>query len=419
MRRTNRALVTGALALAVVLAGCSTKGGAATEAKTDSNGVKYDVGVTDSKISVGVLTDNTANFKNTGLGTVHGNELWADEVNASGGICGRQIKLEVRDYAYKTEKAITAYGELKSKVLGYVQLLGSGALAALKQDLVTDKIMAVPASWNSHYLAEETILMTGTPYDVELINGMAWMMEQGMIKKGDTVGHLYTDGEYGGNALEGSTWYAKKHGIDLVEAKITAADVDMGASITSLKSKNVTAILLTTAPQATASALSQAQAQGMDIPFMGNYPTFDPLVLNTPAKSAFDKFYRVASFTPYSAQTPEAQTLRTAFEAKFTDVPNSGVVSGYAAGKAFGAVLTEACKAKDLTRQGMLEAKSSVKSVNTNGMTATLSYDKAGQPSTRENYVQKVDPTKIDGVTVVEQLHASKDAEDYEVPAQK
>lgn len=105
--------------------------------------------------------------------------------------------------------------------------------------------------------------------------------------------------------------------------------------------------------------------------------------------------------------------------AKFTDAPDSGVVSGYAAGKAFGAVLNEACTAKDLTRHGLLDARAKVTGVNTNGMTAPLSYDKQGEPSTRENYVQMVDPTKVDGVKVVAELHASKDAQQYEMPSQK
>ena len=84
-----------------------------------------------------------------------------------------------------------------------VQLLGSPVLAALKQNLVDDNVLAAPASWSSEVLNNPSIMMIGTTYDLEIVNGLAYLQQQGLIKDGDTIGHIYIDGEYGGNGLLG------------------------------------------------------------------------------------------------------------------------------------------------------------------------------------------------------------------------
>ncbi len=51
-------------------------------------------------------------------------------------------------------------------------------------------------------------MMIGTTYDLEIVNGLAYLQQQGLIADGDTIGHIYIDGEYGGNGLKGSQYYA-------------------------------------------------------------------------------------------------------------------------------------------------------------------------------------------------------------------
>ncbi len=102
--------------------------------------MKTDVGVTESTITLGIMGDTSGVFKNLGGAINAGNQLWVDDVNAAGGICGRQLALEVVDHGYKADTAKTLYPQLEPKVLGMVQLLGSPVLAALKQNLVDDNL---------------------------------------------------------------------------------------------------------------------------------------------------------------------------------------------------------------------------------------------------------------------------------------
>src|SRR5438067_4034352 len=134
MRTAHRAVVTAAVTVTLVLAGCSTKANQGA-GQGGGSAIKTDFGVTNTDITLGSLTDASGVFKNLGLGITHGNELWAADVNNAGGICGRQIKLIEKDHGYATDKAIPLYGQMHDSVLGMVQLLGSPILAALKKQI--------------------------------------------------------------------------------------------------------------------------------------------------------------------------------------------------------------------------------------------------------------------------------------------
>jgi ABC-type branched-subunit amino acid transport system substrate-binding protein len=140
----------GALAASLVLAACGSTADQGAGA-TGAGGVKTDKGVTDQTITLGIMGDTSGVFKNLGGAINAGNQLWADEINAAGGICDRQIKIEIVDHGYKADTAKTLYPQLEPKVLGMVQLLGSPVLAALKQNLQDDNLTAAPASWSARW----------------------------------------------------------------------------------------------------------------------------------------------------------------------------------------------------------------------------------------------------------------------------
>lgn len=414
VRRT--ALLVGALLLASACGSTADSGSGGTGA----GGVKTDKGVTDTTITLGVMGDTSGVFKNLGAGLNAGNQLWADDINAAGGICNRQVKLEIVDHGYKADTAKTLYPQLEPKVLGIVQLLGSPVLAALKQNLIDDNVTAAPASWSSQVLNNPNIMMIGTTYDLEIVNGLAYLQQQGLIKDGDTIGHIYIDGEYGGNGLKGSQYYASKHGLTIKEAKITSTDTDLTNIVTGFKGAGVKAIVLTTTPGQTASAMSANAALGLSVPVLGNNPTFDPVLLSSPAKDALGKLYVAASNAPYSSKTAKAVQVVKEYEQKYPDRPrNAGVITGYTEALVWQAVLTKACESKDLSRAGVQTALKSLTSVKTDDLVATLDYSSPGSPPTRGVYIAKVDPGAPGGLTEVAPLFTAPDAAGYKAPYQK
>ena len=55
----------------------------------------------------------------------------------------------------------------------------------------------IPAAWAQSLTENPEIAVVGATYDVEMINGLDYLLKQGKIKEGDKIGHIYFEGEYG------------------------------------------------------------------------------------------------------------------------------------------------------------------------------------------------------------------------------
>ncbi len=423
VRRATRRVtaVAAALAAALALASCSTKaadsggGGGPGELKTD-------VGVTADTITLGVLSDTSGPFRNLGTGLIQGNQLWADELNSRGGVCGRKVALNVADSGYKADIATTQYRSQQPEILGYLQLLGSPINAALRNNLETDQVTSIALSWSSFILDNPYQIIPGTTYDLEMINGLAQLQKQGLIKDGDTLGHIYIGGEYGENGLRGAQYYADQHNMKLQPAKIASTDSDMAGIVTGFRGAGVKAILLTTTPAQTASALNANSALGLNVPVLGNNPTFDPATnLAGPAAGSVGKLLVAASSVPYSSQVPRAQEVRKAFEAKYPQAAkNSGVPYGYAGGLIWQQILEKACQNGDMTRTGVHDAFLSSTEITTDDLVASkLNFSQAGSPPSRSVYIAQADAAEPGGLKQVTDPFTSPEAESYVAPFQK
>lgn len=402
-----------ALASALALAGCSTAAPSVAHAKPKD--LTTDFGVTRTEITLGALTEYSGPFKDLGSGVVHGQQLWVNETNARGGICGRKIKLEVRDDEDDVGKAKTEYAALESTVLGFMQIAGSSVTTALSQSLLDNETTAIALSKSSEFLGNPYVIIPASTYDIEMINGLSYLMEQGKIHDGDTVGHLWLDGEYGANGLRGAKYFAQRHHLTLRDAKVTAATSDVRAFVGAFAgSPRVTAIALSTAPDQTVSALTANQQLGLNVPMIANSAAFSPQLLFGPAAGALDNLSVLDSSVPFSAVAPRAEHVAVAYQqAGYLQLPNSGVPYGYAIGKIWGQWLKRACTNGDMSRSGIQEAILQSTNITTDGLVADLDFAKPGSPASREASVDIPDAALLGGLREVKPLFMAPDAQSY------
>ncbi|CAM5356421.1 lipoprotein [Streptomyces spiroverticillatus] len=414
-RRFTTAAAATLLALTLAATGCSSKAGTGSAGKEDAKGVKTGDGITDKVIPLGALTDLTGVYASLGKSLTQAQQLWAKEVNAKGGICERKIELTVRDHGYDPQKAVSAYTELEPKVAGYVQFIGSPFVAAVKQRVETqDKGLILPQAWSASLLGSPYVRVVGATYDIETINALDFLLTQKKITKGDKVGHVYFEGDYGENALQGSKYAAEKAGLTIVEQKIKPTDNDMTAQVTALKQAGVKAIMISAGPRQAASLVGVAAAGRFAVPIIGNNSAFSPQLLGTPAGPALQKNYWVASSTlPIGSPDPGPSALAKAYKAEYPgDALDNGVAAGYSAGKIFEEVLTRACKDKNLTREGMAKAVRSMNAFD-NGFGMTHDFTDPKLPSTRQSVIMQPDAKTPGGLKVVQPATTSKVAEGF------
>ena len=409
---TTRTLIATALA-ALLIAGCSSK--AESDKPGDAaDGVKTGPGVTDDRIRLGALTDLTGPYATLGKSIVQAQKMWADETNAAGGICGRKVEIVVEDHGYDVQKAVTAYADLSSDVVALPQVIGSPVVAALIDDIERDNLLTFPQAWAASLLGKDPVQVLGTTYDVDMIAAVDFLTRAKGLKKGDTVGHVYFEGDYGANALEGSTWAAKRAGLKIVDQKIKATDTDLSAQVSALREAGVKAVLISAGPAQTASLAGVAASRGLQVPIVSSAPGFAPQLMKTPAAKALEAMLHVVSAAPaVSSDLPGVKKMVTAYGKKYPGSPvDSGVLSGYNAAQLLGADLKKACEAGSLTREDVVKTHRSQKNADT-GLGTPQNFSDVNRPASVSTYVLKPDAQAVGGMVIVEDAHEAPGVEEY------
>jgi ABC-type branched-subunit amino acid transport system substrate-binding protein len=406
-RRTKAAAILAAAAI-VTVTGCSTKAsnGGSASGGSGSSQVKTGRGISGNTITIGELTDLSGVFAALGKDVTNAQQLFWDQLNAKGGVCGKyQVKPEVKDHGYVVQNAVQLYSSMKSDVLAISQTIGSPINVALADQFQADHMVNIPEAWARSLTQNPQNAVVGATYDVEMVNGLDYLLKQGKIKQGDKLGHIYFEGDYGSNGLAGSKYFASKHGMTIDEAQIKSTDTDMTAQVTKFKADGVKAILLTTAPAATASAVGVAAQVGLTVPVLGNNPVYAPGLLTSPAGPALKANMVIASPVPTFDQQ---QQLLKDYTAKNPGVtPSLGAVHGYADALVMSKILEKACSDGDLTPEGVTKAKQSLSNVDTQNLVVPLDYSKKGSPSNQSYILQPAD-----GPGGAKQLQPATEGED-------
>lgn len=415
---SRRMVGTLAVALALAVGACG-KADDDNGGGTGEGGVKTGPGTTADTITLGYLPDLSGVFAPNGKAMMEGAKLYWDAKNKAGGICGRQVEINVQDTGYDPQKAVAAYRQMSGDVVGLGLVLGSSIVSALLPSVKQEDMFLNFAGWTSDILPSENVAIAGTTYDIEAINAVDFLMKKHGVKSGDSIGHLYFEGDYGENALKGSKFAAGKHGLKIVEQKITPAETDMTGQVAAFRRAGVKAILFSAAPPQAASLAGVAASQKLDVPIVANGPGWTPQLLATPAAGALTaNYYVVSSMAPLSVQDDGVQKFLSEYKAAYPKgTPSSnGSLYAYAGAQIADAALTKACENRDLTRKGVLDALHSLEAVETGGTVAgTLNYTDPAEPPSRLVYTAKVSKGAPGGLEAIGEPATADDAKNYEL----
>src|SRR4051795_5464113 len=384
-----------ALVAAVVVmaaAGCSTQAdsGGSSGGGADAADVQTDTGVDGTTINLGVLTDLTGVFAALGKDITNANTMyWSDNK-----VCDKyDVKLNVQDTGYVPQTGVQLYSGMKNDILAMQQTIGSPINTALAPEYTADKMVNFPSAWAQTLTEIPGTGVVGATYAVEIANGYDYMFQKGLLKEGDTVGHIYFEGEYGANGLAGTQAVAKEKGLKVVEAQIKSTDQDMSSQITQFKAAGVNMVALTVAPTQLASAAVAMEAQGLDVPILGSNPVFAPGLLQGPAAHQIQADLYVAS--PVSAFDQHEDLLKQ-YRAAYPDAtPSLGVLVGVGMSEIMKQVLDSACDNGDLTRQGVLDAFNGLTDVDTNDVVVPIRGFEAGKSPSLESFI--LQPADVPG----------------------
>jgi ABC-type branched-subunit amino acid transport system substrate-binding protein len=406
MKRLSRKALA-AVGCAVLLAACSTQDPTPSGSNAAGDKIKTGNGVTKDTIQVGILTDLSGPFKAGAALQLTETQAYYNDRNKNGGVCHRQVKLQVQDHGYDPQKAVTLYRSMSPNVVAFQQILGSPVVAAVLPLAEADNLYVGGTGWGSTSLASKVVQVAGTTYSIESANAVDYLVDKLGLKKGDKVGVVYFVGGYGNDSLAGAQYAAKSRGLKIVPQEITPRDTDLSAQATALQRAGVSAVILGAGPGQLASLAGLLASQGMNVPIIGNTPTFGPALLKTPAGPALLKnFYAVTSIAPYSHEAAGVQAAKNLYKAA---APHGAVgwevPLAYAHAELLTQVLEAACAAGNLTPEGVVKAMRGTSDLDSKGLFATtLNFTSTTEPPTRTVFVSKASAKAEGGLEVLTTL---------------
>lgn len=358
-------------AVGLGLVGCSGGDGSSTEGGSDT-------------IKVGILGPQSGSVSNYGIACANGAKLYFDQLNANGGINGKQVSYTVEDEKGDATEAVNAYNMLvEDGVVGIVGDVTTGPTVAVAQASVADNMPCVtPSATAADVVTYGSNYFRACVTDPEQGRIIAtFASEQGY----KTVGTIYLSGDdYSEGVNNAFVEEAQALGIEVATQEAYAdGDVSFSGQITNLMAANVEAILCPNYYEDNGMIVTQARAAGYDGVFLGADGWSGIVGGDSDYASAADLHdcYYCCAFTS-SNDDESVQQFISDYTDAYGEAPTNFCALGYDAAMVLANGITAAEEAgleagSEDYKQAVIDG---IAGGTVTGITGSISYDGTGDP---------------------------------------
>jgi ABC-type branched-subunit amino acid transport system substrate-binding protein len=391
------------VAIGVGIAGCGT-GSSGSSAGSSNAGFRTGPGV-DAKtktISLGVLSPLSGPVAAIGKPLTAGVQTSFDALNAGGGIDGWKVKLVKRDSKYDPQTQVQQFNAIAGDVAFIAESLGSPTTKAIQAMASQQKMLIGAAAQDSALTTDPVMAVIGTPYAIDTANALHYIVEQSGAGK-PKIGIIYQNDEYGQDGLRGYTAGLSTYRFHSVaRATYKATDTDLTAQVQKMRAAGAQYVFFVGVPSAAANVVGSAASQGYNPTWVFQGPAWSEYLMSsdgTPGGKPTAVAKALASnvwVLGYTAQWGDdsvpgmAKFLADAKRFAPKQIPDYYYMYGYAMAKMEAAVLRKAIASGDLTREGILNAKLNLGSVDLGGLVPPIRYTPSLGPASRQTEIAKV-----------------------------
>lgn len=372
MKKFISVMLVAAMAV-TALTGCGSNSGSSSKKDAD----KYYIG------GIGPTTGATAIY---GTAVKNGAQIAVDEINAAGGINGKQIEYRFEDDQNDAEKSVNAYNTLKD--WGMQMLVGTTTTApciAVAGKTASDNMFQITPSASA-----TDVLSSGNGNIFQVcftdpnqgIASAQYIAENKLAKK---VGIIYDSSDvYSSGIEEKFEAEAKDKGLQIVSKAAFTADskTDFGTQLQKAKDAGADLLFLPIYYQEASIILKQADTMGYKPKFFG-VDGMDGIltVENFDTKLAED----VMLLTPFAADAKDkaVQNFVKTYKEKYKDTPNQFAADSYDAVYALKAAIEESKATTDMSASDMCDAlKGAMTKIKMQGLTGGkdgLTWNESGE----------------------------------------
>ena len=372
MKKFISVMLVAAMAV-TALTGCGSNSGSSSTTDAD----QYYIG------GIGPTTGATAIY---GTAVKNGAQIAVDEINAAGGINGKQIEYRFEDDQNDAEKAVNAYNTLKD--WGMQMLVGTTTTApciAVAGKTASDNVFQITPSASS-----PSVLSSGNGNVFQVCftdpnQGVASAQYIAENKLATKIGIIYDSSDvYSSGIEEKFEAEAKTQGLNIVSKAAFTADskTDFGTQLQKAKDAGADLLFLPIYYQEASIILKQADTMGYKPKFFG-VDGMDGIltVENFDTKLAED----VMLLTPFAADAKDktVQNFVKTYKEKYKDTPNQFAADSYDAVYALKAAIEESKATTDMSASDMCDAlKGAMTKIKMQGLTGGkdgLTWNESGE----------------------------------------
>ena len=346
--------------------------------KTNDNGGSGDSadGAGTETIKLGVVGPLTGGYANYGLSVQHGAQLAVDEINAAGGVNGKQLELSAQDSQGDPESAVAAYGKLMD--WGMNVFLGgvlSGETASVVAAAKADDMFIMETTGS----ADKCIDGNDKAFRICFYDSYQGTAAADYLKDtalADEVGVFYqSDNDYSAGLYNAFVAECEKTGVTIKETQTftTATNTDFSTQVNALVNSGVKVVFIPIYAEEASTFLTQAKGKfAEDVYFFGADGLDGILGKVSQDVTIADN---VLMMTPFAADSAAAnvQAFVSAYQANYNATPDQFAADAYDAVY----VVKAAVEAAGGSTSGA-ELAAVMTSLTVEGVTGTMTWNADG-----------------------------------------
>lgn len=346
--------------------------------KTNDNGGSGDSadGAGTETIKLGVVGPLTGGYANYGLSVQHGAQLAVDEINAAGGVNGKQLELSAQDSQGDPESAVAAYGKLMD--WGMNVFLGgvlSGETASVVAAAKADDMFIMETTGS----ADKCIDGNDKAFRICFYDSYQGTAAADYLKDNalaDEVGVFYqSDNDYSAGLYNAFVAECEKTGVTIKETQTftTATNTDFSTQVNALVNSGVKVVFIPIYAEEASTFLTQAKGKfAEDVYFFGADGLDGILGKVSQDVTIADN---VLMMTPFAADSAAAnvQAFVSAYQANYNATPDQFAADAYDAVY----VVKAAVEATGGSTSGA-ELAAVMTSLTVEGVTGTMTWNADG-----------------------------------------
>jgi len=300
------------IVIASLLAACQTQNGGA------------------DKVRIGVFMSTTGTTANFGISSVNGIKMAADEINAAGGINGKQVELLVQDDRSDASEAATIVTKFVTQdqvhaVIGEVASSRSIAAAPIAQNAKIP--MLTPSSTNPEVTKKGDFIFRSCFIDPYQGAAIAQFAAKTLGAKTAAI-MVDRKNDYS-TGLEKviSEVFTKFGGKIVATQSYQEGDQDFNAQLTSLKGSNPEVLFVPGYYNDVGLIAKQARDKGITVPLIGG-DGWDSEQLYKIGGTALNGSYFTNHYSPYDTE-PKVQKFVNDYKSRYNSTPDALAATAY------------------------------------------------------------------------------------------